>query len=95
MPAVTVEALLESGAHFGHLTRRWNPKMRNFIFMERNGIHIIDLKRTQECLEEACQAVSRNVAEGKKVLFVGTKQQASEVVKHDPSLNPQPPLACA
>jgi len=83
MPRVELEALLKSGAHFGHLTRRWNPKMRPYIFMERNGIHIIDLKRTQECLEEACQAVSRIVGEGKKVLFVGTKQQASEVVKEE------------
>ena len=53
MPAVTVEALLESGAHFGHLTRRWNPKMRNFIFMERNGIHIIDLRKTQLLIDIA------------------------------------------
>jgi small subunit ribosomal protein S2 len=85
MPRVELEALLKSGAHFGHLTRRWNPKMKPFIFMERNGIHIIDLKRTQECLDEACQAISRLVGEGKKALFVGTKKQARDVVKEEAS----------
>ncbi len=83
MPRVELEALLKAGSHFGHLTRRWNPKMRPYIFMERNGIHIIDLKRTQECLDEACQAISRIASEGKRVLFVGTKQQAREVVKEE------------
>jgi len=83
MPRVELDALLQAGAHFGHLTRRWNPKMKPFIFMERNGIHIIDLKKTQECLEEACQAVSKYVADGKKVLFVGTKRQAKDVVKEE------------
>jgi small subunit ribosomal protein S2 len=81
MPRVELEALLEAGAHFGHLTRRWNPKMKPYIFMERNGIHIIDLKKTQEMLEEACNAVSNIVADGKKSLFVGTKSQVSDVVK--------------
>jgi small subunit ribosomal protein S2 len=81
MPRVQLEALLEAGAHFGHLTRRWNPKMKPYIFMERNGIHIIDLKKTQELLEEACNSVSNTIAEGKKALFVGTKQQVSDVVK--------------
>jgi small subunit ribosomal protein S2 len=83
MPRVELEALLEAGAHFGHLTRRWNPKMKPYIFMERNGIHIIDLKKTQEMLEEACNAVSNIVADGKKPLFVGTKQQVSDVVKQE------------
>jgi small subunit ribosomal protein S2 len=83
MPRVELEALLESGAHFGHLTRRWNPKMKPYIFMERNGIHIIDLKKTQEMLEEACNAVSNIVADGKKPLFVGTKQQVGDVVKQE------------
>lgn len=76
MPAVTVEALLESGAHFGHLTRRWNPKMRNFIFMERNGIHIIDLRKTQLLLDIAREATYDIASQGRGVLFVGTKNQA-------------------
>jgi small subunit ribosomal protein S2 len=83
MPRVELSALLQAGAHFGHLTRRWNPKMKPFIFMERNGIHIIDLKKTQECLEDACTAIANSVAEGKKILFVGTKQQARDVVKEE------------
>ncbi len=81
MPRVELAELLASGAHFGHLTRRWNPKMRPYIFMERNGIHIFDLKKTQTLLEEAATAVSNVVAEGKKVLFVGTKKQAKEVIQ--------------
>lgn len=76
MPAVTVEALLESGAHFGHLTRRWNPKMRNFIFMERNGIHIIDLRKTQLLIDIAREAAFDIASQGRGVLFVGTKNQA-------------------
>ena len=71
MPAVTVEALLESGAHFGHLTRRWNPKMRPFIFMERNGIHIIDLRKTQTLIEIAREAALEVASLGRGVLFVG------------------------
>ncbi|MBI4429682.1 MAG: 30S ribosomal protein S2 [Ignavibacteriales bacterium] len=83
MPRVELEALLQAGAHFGHLTRRWNPKMKPYIFMERNGIHIIDLKKTQEMLDSACNAVANIVAENKKPLFVGTKQQAKDVVKEE------------
>lgn len=83
MPRVELTDLLNAGAHFGHLTRRWNPKMKPFIFMERNGIHIIDLKKTQELLESACDAASNIAAEGKRFLFVGTKQQAQEVVKEE------------
>jgi len=83
MPRVELETLLASGAHFGHLTRRWNPKMKPFIFMERNGIHIIDLKKTQELLDVACNAVSNIVAEGKKPLFVATKKPAREVVEEE------------
>jgi small subunit ribosomal protein S2 len=75
MPRVELDALLQAGAHFGHLTRRWNPKMKPYIFMERNGIHIIDLKKTQEMLETACNAISNSV--------VGTKQQASDVMKQE------------
>lgn len=83
MPRVELEALLTAGAHFGHLTRRWNPKMKPYVFMERNGIHIIDLKKTQEMLDAACNAVSNIIAEGKKPLFVATKKQAKEVVEEE------------
>ncbi|MFH0992527.1 MAG: 30S ribosomal protein S2 [bacterium] len=83
MPRVELEALLQSGAHFGHITRRWNPKMKPYIFMERNGIHIIDLKKTQELLDVACNAISNIAAQGRKPLFVATKQQAREVVKEE------------
>jgi small subunit ribosomal protein S2 len=83
MPRVELADLLASGAHFGHLTRRWNPKMKPYIFMEKNGIHIIDLKKTQEMLEEAANALSNIVAEGKRVLFVGTKKQAKAIVQDE------------
>ncbi|MCE1165453.1 MAG: 30S ribosomal protein S2 [Bacteroidetes bacterium] len=81
MAKVQIEDLLLAGSHFGHLTRRWNPKMRKYIFMERNGIHIIDLKKSLGLLEEACNSVSRLAAEGRKVLFVGTKKQAKAIIK--------------
>lgn len=81
MPRVEVAELLAAGCHFGHLTRRWNPKMRPYIFMERNGIHVIDLMKTQQLLEDACNALSNVVAEGKRILFVGTKKQAKEVIR--------------
>jgi len=81
----SIEDLLLSGAHFGHLTRRWNPKMKKYIFMERNGIHIIDLKKTHELLVEAQNQISRLVAEGRSVMFVGTKKQAKEVIKNEAS----------
>jgi len=83
MPRVEVAELLAAGCHFGHLTRRWNPKMRPYIFMERNGIHIIDLKKTQELLRAASGAISQIVGEGKRVLFVGTKKQASQVIQEE------------
>ncbi|MGE5478870.1 MAG: 30S ribosomal protein S2 [Chloroflexota bacterium] len=73
---VSIENLLESGAHFGHLTRRWNPKMQQFIFMERNGIHIIDLRKTQILIDVAREAIHQLASQGKIVLFVGTKAQA-------------------
>lgn len=82
---VTIEDLLLSGAHFGHLTRRWNPKMKRYIFMERNGIHIIDLKKTHELLLEARDAINRVVTEGRNILFIGTKKQAKEVIKNEAS----------
>jgi small subunit ribosomal protein S2 len=81
MPRVEVAELLAAGCHFGHLTRRWNPKMRPYIFMERNGIHIIDLTKSQYLLEDACTAIANVVAEGKRVLFVGTKKQAKDIIR--------------
>ena len=83
MPAVSMKSLLEAGVHFGHQTRRWNPKMKKFIFAERNGIHIIDLEKTVNCLEDAYQFVVDIVAAGKTVLFVGTKRQAQDTVESE------------
>jgi small subunit ribosomal protein S2 len=83
MPRVEVAELLAAGCHFGHLTRRWNPKMRAYIFMERNGIHIIDLMKTRILLEEACKAIANIAAEGKRILFVGTKKQAKDVIREE------------
>ncbi len=80
MSAVTLEQLLSAGVHFGHLTRRWNPKMKPYIFMTRNGIHIIDLKKTQKALDKALQVVHEIVGEGYDVLFVGTKPQAKDII---------------
>jgi small subunit ribosomal protein S2 len=76
----TIEQLLESGAHFGHLTRRWNPKMEQFIFNERNGIHIIDLRKTQILLDIARQVALKTAMQGKTVLFVGTKKQMHDTL---------------
>jgi len=81
MPRVNLETLLAAGSHFGHLTRRWNPKMKEFIFMERNGIHIIDLKKTQSKVDDAYEAIKKVAEEGEDILFVGTKKQAKEIVK--------------
>ena len=78
---VTIKELLESGAHFGHQTRRWNPKMKRFIFEERNGIYIIDLAKTLQQIRAAAEVVREMVAKRKSVLFVGTKKQAKVVVK--------------
>ncbi len=83
MKKVDIPQLVEAGAHFGHLTRRWNPKMKPYIFMEKNGIHIIDLKKTQTHLIESAEELSKLVAEGKKVLFVGTKKQAKNVIESE------------
>ncbi|MFN5217302.1 MAG: 30S ribosomal protein S2 [Sphingomonadales bacterium] len=78
--AYTQQDLLDAGVHFGHLTRKWNPKMAPYIFMEQNGIHIIDLKKTEAKLEEAKAAI-RNIAKsGRRILFVATKKQAQEIV---------------
>src|SRR6266498_695524 len=75
-----MKSLLEAGVHFGHRTRRWNPRMRPYIFTERNGIHIIDLQQTMGKLEEAYNAARDFVAQGGMVLFVGTKRQAQETI---------------
>lgn len=79
--AASIQDLLKSGAHFGHLTRRWNPKMKDFIFMERNGIHIIDLKKTQKYFQEALDEVQKLSRAGKTILFVGTKKQSTDIIK--------------
>ena len=80
---VTMKQLLEVGAHFGHQTKRWNPKMKKYIFMERNGIHIFDLRYTLEAIERACEYVSNIVREGEIIIFVGTKKQAQDIVKEE------------
>ncbi|NOZ56650.1 MAG: 30S ribosomal protein S2 [Calditrichaeota bacterium] len=78
---VKLQDLLIAGVHFGHLTRRWNPKMKKYIFMERNGIYIIDLKKTLTLLNKACEAMTQIVRSGESVLFVGTKKQAKDIVR--------------
>ena len=80
MAEITMRQLLEAGVHFGHQTRRWNPKMRPYIFSERNGIHIIDLRQTLESAERAAAYVKDLTSKGGTVLFVGTKKQAQGVV---------------
>ncbi len=83
MAVVSMKQLLEAGVHFGHQTRRWNPKMAEYIFTERNGIYIIDLQKSVKKLEEAYSFVRELAAEGKNILFVGTKKQAQESVKEE------------
>jgi small subunit ribosomal protein S2 len=85
MAVVTMRQLLESGVHFGHQTRRWNPKMERFIFTERNGIYIIDLRQTLDYINKAYGYVRQTVADGGSVLFVGTKKQAQEAVAEQAS----------
>ena len=77
-PVVTMQQLIETGAHFGHQTHRWNPKMKPYIFGDRNGVHILDLSQTVPLFARALEFVSSSVASGGKVLFVGTKRQAQE-----------------
>lgn len=77
---LTYQDLLEAGVHFGHLTRKWNPKMAEYIFMENNGIHLIDLNKTLNCLEEASFALKNIVRSGRKIMFVATKKQAKDIV---------------
>ena len=83
MSVISMKQLLEAGVHFGHQTRRWNPKMAEYIFMERNGIYIIDLQKTVKKLEEAYFFVRDTAAEGGSILFVGTKKQAHDAVKEE------------
>ncbi|MFH1651263.1 MAG: 30S ribosomal protein S2 [Chloroflexota bacterium] len=79
----TIKQLLEAGAHFGHQTGRWNPRMRDYIYTKRNGIHIIDLEKTVVLLDKACNFVKQVVAEGGTILFVGTKKQAQESIREE------------
>lgn len=83
MTKITQEQLLEAGVHFGHLTRKWNPKMAPYIFMEKNGIHLIDLNKTAVKLEESAEALKNIVKSGRKVLFVATKKQAKEIIESE------------
>lgn len=84
MPTTTnIKELLEAGAHFGHQTSRWHPRMKRYIFTKRNGIHIIDLDQTTGLLDRACEFIGQIVAEGGKVLFVGTKKQAQEIIAEE------------
>mgnify|MGYP001506597260 CR=1 FL=1 len=83
MAVVTMKQLLDAGAHFGHQTRRWNPKMKRFIFTERNGIYIIDLQQTLTYIDEAYDFVKQTVAHGGNILFVGTKKQAQEAIEEE------------
>ena len=83
MAVVSMKQLLEAGVHFGHQTRRWNPKMATYIYTERNGIYIVDLQKTVKKLEEAYNFVKDVAASGKSVLFVGTKKQAQEAIKEE------------
>ena len=83
MPDTTIKELLEAGAHFGHQTSRWDPRMKRYIFTKRNGIHIIDLEQTSAMLSKAKEAVRQIIAEGGAILFVGTKKQAQEAIESE------------
>ena len=87
MAELSMREMLEAGVHFGHRRRRWNPKMRHYIFTERNGIHIIDLQQTIVALEKTFNLVRDTVAEGGALLFVGTKRQAQEAIGEQESGN--------
>lgn len=90
MAIVSMKALLETGVHFGHRTRRWNPKMKPYIFTERNGIHILDLQQTIVLIEDAYNAIRDTVAQGGDVLFVGTKRQAQDTIEREAQRSNQP-----
>ena len=83
MPSISMKELLEAGVHFGHQTKRWNPKMKEYIFGERNGIYIVDLQKTLKLFKDAMRFVGEMAAQGKTVLFVGTKRQAQEAVAEE------------
>ena len=83
MPTITMRELLDAGVHFGHQTRKWNPRMKPYVFGARNGIYIIDLQKTVDSTRKACAFATQVVAEGKKVLFVGTKKQAKDVIQEE------------
>lgn len=83
MSVISMKQLLEAGVHFGHQTRRWNPKMKEYIFTERNGIYIIDLQKTVKCIDDAYDFIKTISAEGGSVLFVGTKKQAQEAIESE------------
>jgi small subunit ribosomal protein S2 len=83
MSNVTFEQLWKSGAHFGHLTRKWNPRMKDYIFMAKSGIHIIDLQKTLDCLDEATRFIRETVRKGGDILFVGTKKQAKDIIQKE------------
>ncbi|HET7713496.1 MAG TPA: 30S ribosomal protein S2, partial [Patescibacteria group bacterium] len=83
MTTVSLKELLEAGVHFGHQARRWNPKMKPFIYTERDGVHVIDLAQTASRLDVAYDYVKNTVAEGGEIIFVGTKRQAQEIVKRE------------
>jgi small subunit ribosomal protein S2 len=80
---LTNQELMDAGVHFGHLTRKWNPRMAEYIFMENNGIHIIDLNKTVKCLEEATYALKNIVRSGRKIMFVATKKQAKDIINEE------------
>ncbi len=83
MPVASLQELLEAGVHFGHQTKRWNPKMKPYIWGERNGIYIIDLTQTTQLLNEAYEMVKKAASQGKKIVFVGTKKQATDIVQEE------------
>ncbi len=83
MSGISVQQLILAGSHFGHLTRRWNPKMKPYIFMEKNGIYIIDLYKTKQMLDHACETARKIVEKGDTVLFVGTKKQAKDIIRNE------------
>ena len=83
MAVVTMKSLLESGVHFGHQVKRWDPRMKKYIFAERNGIHIIDLQKTITAIKDSYDVVRKVASSGKSVLFVGTKKQAQQAIEKE------------
>ena len=83
MSVISMKQLLEAGVHFGHQTRRWNPKMAEYIFAERNGIYIIDLQKTVKKVDDAYAEICKCIADGGEILFVGTKKQAQECIREE------------